>query len=67
MEVEVQKISDHGKNSQGSSTPTGGKINVKHKGHSEWIVIWGKGQKRQSRTMHCSEAEVNQFKNSLKD
>jgi hypothetical protein len=63
--VELQKISDHGRTSMGSSAANGGKINVKHLGHSQWVLTWGKGSKRQSRTMHCSEADAKAQKKAL--
>ena len=65
--VEMTKISQHGKNSSGSATADGGRMNVTNVNWGMYTVVWGQGSKRQSRTIHGSEAMVQAFKDSLKD
>ena len=65
--VEMTKISQHGTTGSGSATANGGMMNVKNVNWAEYVIVWGTGSKRQSRTMHCSEDVARQFKDSLKD
>ena len=65
--VTMTKISQHGKNSSGSSAANGGMIGVTNVNWGMYTIVWGVGSKRQSRTMHCTEGAAEAFKDSLKD
>ncbi len=65
--VEMTKISQHGKNSSGTACATGGIIGATNISWAMYTIVWGEGSNRQSRTMHCSEAVAQAFKDSLKD
>lgn len=65
--VEMTKISQHGRTGSGSATANGGMMNVKNVDWAEYVIVWGAGTNRQSKTMHCSESAAQNFKNSLKD
>ena len=67
MEVTLTKISQHGKTKRGTATANGGMMNITNTNWGMYVVVWGQGSKRQSRTIHCSEAEAQQFKDNLKD
>ena len=58
--VEMTKISTHGRTRNTAIRKT-------TRGHGMYTIVWGSGSNRQSRTMHCSEAEAQKFKDSLKD
>lgn len=65
-DVILTKISDHGRTSMGSTAANGAKINVTNKGHSMWTLVYGKGSKRVSETMHCSREAAEKRKSALK-
>jgi len=67
MEVTLTKISQHGKTKQGTVMANNTKMNITNTNWGMYVVVWGQGSKRQSRTMHCSESAAEAFKNSLKD
>lgn len=65
--VEMTKVSQHGKTSSGSTAANGGMIGVTNVNWGMYTIVWGEGSKRQSKTMHCTEATAQAFKDSLKD
>ncbi len=65
--VELTKISQHGKTSAGSPAANGGMIGVTNTNWGMYTIVWGPEGKKQSRTVHCSEAEAEKIKASLKD
>lgn len=65
--VEMTRVSTHGKTKSGTACATGSILGKTTKGHGMFTIVWGTGSKRQSRTMHCSEQEAQNFKDSLKD
>lgn len=65
--VEMTKVSQHKRNSSGQTAASGGMIGVTNTNWGMYTIVWGVGSKRQSRTMHCTEAVATAFKDSLKD
>ena len=58
--VTLTKISSHGRTRSSDKRQT-------TLGHGMYTLVWGEGSKRQSRTMHCSEAAAESAKNDIKD
>ena len=67
MEVTLTKISDHGKNSHGSTDAVGNPLGVTQVGWSEWTLVWGEGSNRKSKTLHCDERTAEYQKSLLKE
>ncbi len=66
MNVELTKVSDHGRTRRPAKNTEGYVIGKTQEGHSMWTIAWGEGSDRQSKTMHCSEQEAQAEKSRLK-
>ncbi len=65
-EVTLTKISDHQRTRRPQENYWGYTIGQTHAGHSQWTLVWGEGQNRKSRTLHCSKADAEKEKSRVK-
>lgn len=79
MAVEITSTSKHTKTRKGSKSEKGtiasrgGKslecgdiqIGATNLGHAQYTIVYGKGSKRKSETLHCSEEQIQNYKKQL--
>ena len=63
--VEFNKISSHAKTRQGVSYAKSNSTNRTVKGNSQYVIKYGKGSKRISETLHCSEDAIKAYQDKL--
>lgn len=66
MSVEIRHISNHGKTTHGTPHPDSGYARKKQEGWGQYVVIYGKGSKRKSITVHGSKEHVDYIADNYK-
>lgn len=63
--VEITSTSKHTKTQRGSVDAKGNPLGQTNIGHAQYTIVFGKGTKRKSETLHCSTDAIQTYKKQL--